>query len=93
LSKAYITFETINFVVSMTCYFRHLGSVFKKAGVEVTSENRKQLDQIIQDLVGANHKNCPETWREVKKRIIENQDDFAAKLKAAWISRQRAGEN
>jgi hypothetical protein len=76
---------------SMTCYFRHLGEVFKKAGIEVTPQNKKQLDKIIQELVKTTYKDCPSTWREVKKSIAADEDSFAEKLKAAWNS-QQAGE-
>ena len=71
----------------MTCYFRHLQNVFKKAGIEVTSENRKELDKIIHHIVSVEYKNCPATWKEVKKRIAEDEDNFAAKLKEAWTRR------
>jgi predicted Fe-Mo cluster-binding NifX family protein len=72
----------------MTCYFRHLGEVFKKAGIEVTPLNRKQLDEVIHELVKTNYKDCPSTWREVKKRIAADEDAFAKNLKAAWNSQQ-----
>ena len=71
----------------MTCYFRHLQNVFKKAGIEVTSENRKELDKIIHHIVSVEYKNCPATWKEAKKRIAEDEDNFAAKLKEAWARR------
>ena len=74
----------------MTCYFRHLNAVFKKAGVQVTPENKKQLDQLIHSLVKTTYKDCPSTWREVKKRIAADEDAFAAKLKAAWAKKQGA---
>lgn len=37
----------------MTCYFRHklMKDVFTKAGVEVTKENRKEIDRIIHSIV------------------------------------------
>jgi hypothetical protein len=53
----------------LTCYFRHLKGVFEKAGIEVTSENRHELNKIIHGLIGVEEKNCPATWKEVKKRI------------------------
>jgi len=31
----------------MTCYFRHLKQVFEKAGIEVTSENKREIDRVI----------------------------------------------
>jgi len=68
----------------MTCYFRHLKEIFRKAGIKVTSENKREIDRIIHDIVGVEYKNCPATWREVKKRIAEDDAGFISKLKAAW---------
>jgi ribosomal protein L17 len=68
----------------LTCYFRHLKEIFKKAEIEVTAENKKEIDNIIHDIVGVEYKNCPAAWREVKKKIAENEDDFVSKLKNAW---------
>jgi hypothetical protein len=68
----------------VTCYFRHLQEIFKKAGIKVTSENKKELDEIIHNIVGVEYKNCPATWREVKKQIAENEEAFASKLKEKW---------
>jgi molecular chaperone GrpE (heat shock protein) len=71
----------------MTCYFRHLQQIFEKAGIEVTSENKKELDKIIHRVVKVEYKNCPATWREVKKLIAEDENNFVSKLKAAWTKR------
>jgi ribosomal protein L17 len=68
----------------VTCYFRHLQEIFKKAGIKVTSENKKELDKIIHNIVGVEYKNCPATWREVKKQIAENEEAFVSKLKEKW---------
>jgi len=67
----------------MTCYFRHIQHVFKKAGIEVTSENKREIDRVIHDVVGVEYKNCPAAWREVKKRIAEDEEGFVSKLKEA----------
>jgi len=69
---------------SMTCYFRHLKGIFQRSGIEVTSGNKKELDQTIHEIVAVRYKDCPKTWKEVKKRITEDEDGFAAALKAAW---------
>ncbi len=71
----------------LTCYFRQLGDVFKKAGIVVDSENRREIDKIIQHIVGMEGKHCPEIWTEVKKRIKENNSEFAKELKFAWENR------
>jgi hypothetical protein len=68
----------------VTCYFRHLSPVFEKAGIVVTAENRKQLDQVVHGVVGTKYKDCPATWRQVKKYLAEDEADFVSKLKEAW---------
>jgi len=68
----------------MTCYFRHLKGIFQKAGIEVTGENRKELDRTIHEIVAVRYKNCPQTWKEVKKRIAKDEEGFVAALRAAW---------
>jgi hypothetical protein len=65
----------------MTCYFRHLKSIFEKAGITITSENKKHIDKKIHQIVGIDYKNCPTTWKEIKKRIAENEEDFVNILK------------
>lgn len=65
----------------MTCYFRHMKDVFAKAGVEVTKENKKDLDRKIHSIVGVEYKNCSATWKEVKKRIAEDEMVFVTTLK------------
>jgi len=72
----------------MTCYFRHLKEIFKKAGIEVTSENKREIDRIIHDIVSVKYTNCPATWREVKKRITEDEAEFVSILKDAWNKRK-----
>ena len=68
----------------MTCYFRHLQSVFKKARIEVTDKNKRDIDRIIHRIVHVEYKNCSATWREVKKRIAEDEGSFVATLKEEW---------
>ena len=65
----------------MTCYFRHLKDFFIKAGISVTSENKRDIDKIIHDIVGVEYKNCSATWREVKLRRAEDVKAFIEKLK------------
>lgn len=67
----------------MTCYFRHLGTVFEKAGINVTKDNKREIDRVIHSIVGVEYKNCPATWKEVKKRLAEDEKSFIAALKEA----------
>jgi len=68
----------------MTCYFRHLKEVFRKAGIGITPQNKQQIDKIIHDIVGVEYKNCPAAWQQVKKRMAEDEAGFVAMLKNAW---------
>jgi len=67
----------------LTCYFRHLQEIFGKAGIEVTSENKRGIDRAIHQIVGVKYKDCPTVWREVKRRIAEDEAGFIAELKKA----------
>lgn len=74
----------------MTCYFRHLKEIFKKAGIQVTDENRREIDRIIHSIVHVDYKDCPAAWKEVKKQLAENEEDFVLKLKEAWNKQAQA---
>ena len=75
--------------MSLTCYFRHLQQIFRRAGITVTRENRQELDRIIHSIVNVDYKNCPATWREVKRRITEDEEEFVALLKETWKKREQ----
>ena len=68
----------------MTCYFRHLENLLRKADIKVTADNRKELDRIIHELVGVNYKDCSGAWRQVKQRLADDEEGFVLQLKAAW---------
>ena len=51
----------------MSCYFRHMKDVLEKAGVDITPENKKEIDRIIHELVQIEYKNCSPTWKGVKE--------------------------
>jgi len=72
----------------MTCYIRHLRPILEKSGIEVTSENRREIDRIIHEIVGVNYKNCPAAWRQVKKRFSDNEASFASMLKEKLSKRK-----
>lgn len=90
LRKVYKRVSQLGFLgIFMTCYFRHLEEVFKKAGIEVTPQNRREIDRIIHGIVGVDYKNCPAAWRQVKTRIAEDEAGFVSNLKKAWNSRKQ----
>ena len=70
----------------MSCYIRHLKDLLSEAGIEVTAENRKQIDRAIHDIVNTTYKDCPGTWKEVKNKLAASEaekKDFVKKLKSA----------
>ena len=71
-------------VSCVTCYFRHLQEIFRRAGIEVTNVNKREIDEAIREIVGVKNKDCSVTWKEVKKRIAENQGLFVSELKEKW---------
>ena len=67
----------------MSCYFRHLKEVFAEAGIQVTPENREQIDKAIKRMTDTD--DCPETWAKVKAEIrgdAKTRQEFVEKLKA-----------
>jgi hypothetical protein len=67
----------------VTCYFRHLKPIFDKAGVEITKANKREIDRIIHAIVCVEYKNCSTTWREVKKKLAEDEQTFITRLQEA----------
>lgn len=65
----------------MTCYFRYMKDVFAEAGVEVTKENRKEIDRKIHELLGVEYKDCSTTWKHVKARLAEDREEFVNELR------------
>ncbi len=58
----------------MSCYFRHLKDIFEEAGIEVTKDNKKEIDRVIHGLVNVAYKNCAPTWKAIKERIREDAE-------------------
>ena len=57
----------------MSCYFRHIKDILDEAGIEMSSGNKKQIDQAIHQIVGVNYKDCPETWKRLKQQVISDE--------------------
>ena len=68
----------------MTCYFRHLQGIFEKAGIEVTDANKREIDRVIHEIVGVKYKDCPSTWKELKKRLAQDEESFVLELREKW---------
>ena len=69
----------------MSCYFRHLTDIMAEASIEVTPQNKKQVDEAIHQIMGVDYKNCPVTWKALKQQIASEptRQDFIRKLQDA----------
>ena len=70
----------------MSCYLRHLKELLDGAGVKVTPDNKKQIDQAVHRIIGVEYKNCPVAWKTLKQQVLDDEQkrrDFIEKLKHA----------
>jgi len=70
----------------MSCYFRHMKGLLSEAGIEVTPENKKQIDRAIHQIVNTTYKDCPGTWKAVKQKLASSEAEkreLIKKLRAA----------
>jgi hypothetical protein len=61
----------------MSCYFRRIPELLKEAGLKVTPENKRAVDQLFHRLVQVEYKNCSDTW----KRVKAHRDDPALRTR------------
>lgn len=65
----------------MSCYLRHIKDIVDEAGIVITPENKKQIDQAIHKAVGVAYKNCPATWKRIKEDIKGDAEKRQALVK------------
>ena len=53
----------------MSCYFRHVNDILVEAGIEVTRNNKKKIDQALHQIVGVIYKDCLATWKRLKEQL------------------------
>ena len=56
---------------------------FEEIGVDVTPENKKEIDRKIHSLLGVEYKNCSATWKLIKAKMAEDEHGFKASLAKA----------
>ena len=65
----------------MTCYQRHLGSLFESLGLEYDKPNRTWVDAAIREVLGvAEGAHCPEVWSAIKALSPAERDDLPARV-------------
>jgi hypothetical protein len=57
--------------------------ILTEIGVDVTPENKKEIDKALHKLLGVEYKNCSASWKEIKKRIAEDEPGFLKDLDGA----------
>ena len=67
----------------MTCYFRHIKRLFEEIDVEVTKENKRDIDRQIHEMLGVDYKDCSTTWKTVKQRMADDEAGFVSALRKA----------
>jgi hypothetical protein len=55
--------------------------VLDEAGVEVTKENKKDIDRAIHKIAGIEYKDCSTTWRTLKSEFLGDDKKRAAFVK------------
>ena len=67
--------------MQMACYFRHMKNTFEKVGLEITVDNKRAIDKHVHEILGIEYKNCSATWKEVKKRLADDEAGFLVEIK------------
>jgi hypothetical protein len=57
----------------MSCYLRNMKNVLQEAQIEISGKNKKQVDQVIHQLVGVDYKNCSSAWKKVKEQLAGDE--------------------
>jgi len=79
----------ISISIPMTHYFKNsrMTELFTELDIEVTKENRDQIDEIIHDMLSVDYPNSAAVWKMVRKKLdSDDAEGFKQRLKMA-ISR------
>ena len=68
----------------MSCYFRHMKDVLAEVPVEISPDNKKEIDAILHEIVGVPYKDCSPAWKAIKTRIKGPKE-----VRAAFVERLR----
>lgn len=62
----------------MSCYLRHLQGLFDQIGLEVTSANRREVDEAVHRLIRVSEGECGPAWSKLKQEILSDQQKKTA---------------
>lgn len=57
----------------MSCYFRHIKDIFAEAGIEITKQNKKDVDRAVHKIAGVKYKDCPTAWKKLKHEFLGDE--------------------
>lgn len=60
--------------------------IFAQIDIEITQENKKEIDRKIHEYLGVEYKNCSQTWKLIKERRAEIPEQFINDLKTTLTS-------
>jgi hypothetical protein len=60
--------------------------IFAEVGIEVTKENKKEIDRLLHELADTEYKDCPSAWKAIKQHIKTDPD-----ARARFIERLKTG--
>jgi hypothetical protein len=60
-------------VIAVSCYFRRIRDVFEAAGIEITPQNKKDIDRAIHKIAGVKYKDCPATWKRLNQQFLADE--------------------
>jgi len=46
-----------------------MNDIFKELDIEITNENKKEIDKILHKIVETEYKNCSDAWKKIKAII------------------------
>lgn len=65
----------------MTCYQRHIGSLFDTLGLDYDKGNRKRVDAAIREILGLGPSaTCPEVWSGIKALSGDEREALSARV-------------
>jgi hypothetical protein len=48
--------------------------IFEAAGVEITPDNKKDVDRAIHKIAGVKYKDCSTTWKKLKQSFLADDN-------------------
>lgn len=67
----------------MTCYQRHLHTLFEELDLDYDAANRRLVDKAIRGILEIPPEaHCPEVWAAIKAMPVEDRDELPARVSA-----------